>query len=190
LKSRFQTHFSLELGELNFDRSCGIVFTFGAATDLSQFDFNSISDVILHLKYTARAAEENNDDAFKTAVIGNLGSVIGGTAVSGFPSSILLDVRHEYASEWYKFISGTESNTQLNLSISKDRFPFFAANRTIDITMVQMLPKKDGPAEITEIPVDTITKVGSDFTFSLSMSNTEANTLQELFLVLTYKLSD
>ena len=174
---------------------------------LRQFDYETISDVILHLKYTA----SDGGNAFKTAAIANLKQVITDAAVSGIPLSILFDVRHEYSDEWHQFINSTSDSVQLQLPVSKDRLPFFAANQNVQADQITLFAKKKDPSEQNAILFNTnlsmtfdsavnlfkavISNISTpltaegDYMFSLTMNKTEVANLDEMFLVLNYKLT-
>jgi hypothetical protein len=65
--------------------------------DIRQFDFDTITDVILHIRYTAREA----GDQFKAAAIQNLHTQIKNAQTIG--SVRLFSVRHDFPSDWAKF---------------------------------------------------------------------------------------
>ena len=103
--------------------------------DCNAFDFDTISDVILHVKYTARD---------------------GGTALRGVARSAMQDfvppdgmkrlisVRHEFPSEWHRFIHpagpGADRLT-LALDLSQERFPFLLRNKAIQVTRLDLFLK-------------------------------------------------
>jgi len=172
---------------------------------MRQFDYETISDVILHLKYTSRES-----DALKTAAIENLRQVIKDIATTGMPLSILFDVRHEFSNEWHQFINSTNNNIQLELPVSKDRLPFFAANNDVQVYQITLLAKKKDMSDLNAIPFNTnlsmtfditinlfkkvisnisIPITESEYIFSLTMDKTDVAKLDELFLVLNYKLT-
>ena len=62
-----------------------------------QFDFDTITDVVLHIRYTAREGGQT----MKTAALGNLTAKIGRAQTVG--SVRLFSMRHEFPTEWAKF---------------------------------------------------------------------------------------
>jgi hypothetical protein len=107
--------------------------------DLAQFDFASISDAILHLRYTAR----DGGTGFRDATIGDLQQKIAGMMKlaegrGGFYR--LFSLRHEFPTEWNRFITQADSNGKhiQDFSFAKDRFPFFFQGRTIKISAVDL----------------------------------------------------
>jgi Tc toxin complex TcA C-terminal TcB-binding domain len=62
-----------------------------------QFDYNTISDVILHVRYTAH----ETGGLMKSSAIANLKTHIETSQTNG--SVRLFSIRHEFPTEWAKF---------------------------------------------------------------------------------------
>jgi hypothetical protein len=90
--------------------------------DVRQFDFDTISDVILHIRYTAREGGQ----ALKSAALTNLKTKIGAAQTVG--STLLFSMRHEFPSDWAKFKSAASGTTAaLSFTLLPQHFPFWAA---------------------------------------------------------------
>lgn len=98
------------------------------------FDYNTISDVILHLRYTARDGGTPLRDAATAAAAGLLG------AADGQPLVRLFSLRHEFPSEWHRFV-GTPSAAVnvLTVDLSTNRFPYFVQGRDIKIKVARLI---------------------------------------------------
>jgi hypothetical protein len=145
---------------------------------LRQFDYETISDVIVHLKYSAREGEPQG-------AIENLRSVIADAATSGMPLSIAFDVKHEFADEWHKFFSvaAVDGSHVLNIQITRELFPYFANNHSIQLSTEYIFVKlKDDSVppfsltlptglELGHSPIENIT-FGKLYTGSLPLSQT------------------
>lgn len=96
----------------------------------NQFDFNTISDVVLHLKYTAR----DGGEALKNEA---LTAVVNATPRAGIR---LFSARHEFASEWYRFMNPpfTALEQRLGLPLTRDHFPFTAEVSTPQISRIEL----------------------------------------------------
>jgi Tc toxin complex TcA C-terminal TcB-binding domain len=100
--------------------------------DFRQFDYNTISDVILHVRYTARQGVDRTkvkstlDDLFQQASQSNL--------------ALLFSLRHDFSTEWSAFVNGTGD---FNASIRKDYFPYFCQGKTITIDGLELYDGKD-----------------------------------------------
>ena len=94
--------------------------------DTNAFDFDTISDVVLQLRYTAR----DGGAALRTAASDAVKSLIAETANQ--PLARLFSMRHEFPGEWHRFLTSTGS---LQLDLKKDHFPFRFRGRLITITI-------------------------------------------------------
>jgi hypothetical protein len=109
-----------------------------AAPELRQFDYDSISDVVMHMRYTAR------EDAglFKTSAVDYIKSVIAAVSEQ-FPFQRLFNLKHEFPTEWYAFFNpaGATPNKQLVLRLKPEHFPFMAVDKTVEIEKVTLFVK-------------------------------------------------
>lgn len=92
--------------------------------EVRQFDFDSITDVILHVRYIAREGGE----LLRTAAVANLKDQINKAQTIG--SVRLFSVRHEFPSEWAKFqsvtINAATPTAELSLVLRTEHYPFWA----------------------------------------------------------------
>jgi hypothetical protein len=92
----------------------------------AQFDYDTISDVILHLRYTAR----EGGGLLRNAAMKELDELIQAGEAAG--SVRLFSVRHEFPSEWHRFKTQTPPNNQrheLALTLRPEHYPFWAQAR-------------------------------------------------------------
>jgi hypothetical protein len=140
--------------ELNFrdDRylpfeGAGVIskWRFALPRALRPFDYSTITDVILHVKYTARdggsllrePAQESLIDAVNTIGVNN----------SGF--NRLFSLRQEFPTEWYRLVkaASTDDPRTEEFAISLRRFPFVFTGKGTKLTITSLtlfaMPKKD-----------------------------------------------
>jgi Tc toxin complex TcA C-terminal TcB-binding domain len=90
--------------------------------DYRAFDYATISDVVLHIRYTARQGVDATkvkaalDDLFQTDNQANL--------------ALLFNLRNEFPTEWSAFANGSGD---FSARIRRDYFPYFTQNRQIAI---------------------------------------------------------
>jgi hypothetical protein len=94
-------------------------------SDLPQFDFDTITDVVLHVRYTAREGGE----VLKAAAVSNLQNLVNKAQTIG--SVCLFSLRHEFPSQWAKFKSVTINrptipSAELQLTLVPELYPFWA----------------------------------------------------------------
>lgn len=105
-----------------------------------QFDYSTISDVVLQLRYTAR---EGGEGLKKMAV--------GAIQETWNPSSEgvdhlltrLFSAKHEFSDQWHLFLhpQKTDVSHKLDLAITPNRFPFPFRGKTITISKIEVFLK-------------------------------------------------
>lgn len=102
--------------------------------DISQFDYDTITDVLLHLRYTAR------EDAgqFRQKAVQHLQNVIA-QANQEMPLARLFSLRQEFPTEWYRFTHPADGQPQTMSFDLRGRFPFFTTNRLIEIHRIELV---------------------------------------------------
>ncbi|HYJ62162.1 MAG TPA: neuraminidase-like domain-containing protein, partial [Parafilimonas sp.] len=110
-----------------------------ANTLLQQFDYNTISDVIIQLKYTAR----EGGDALKTNASDNLVNNINKMLVSLKDTGLsqLFSLKHEFPTEWYAFLNQPDANTgdqTCSILLDTNRLPFFVSQTNLKITSISL----------------------------------------------------
>jgi hypothetical protein len=106
--------------------------------EFRQFDYNTISDVILHMRYSARDGGATLKQQASTELRQALEAMELEDDRRGH--SRLFSARHEFASEWHRFMNpAVESSGQkLVLHLTSDRFPFVTQARPIQISRVEI----------------------------------------------------
>jgi hypothetical protein len=93
-------------------------------SDVPQFDFDTITDAVLHIRYTAR----EGGDILKAASVSNLQTLINKAQTVG--STCLFSVRHDFPSQWAKFqsvtIGGATLTAELQLIFAAELYPFWS----------------------------------------------------------------
>ncbi|MGA2841902.1 MAG: neuraminidase-like domain-containing protein [Steroidobacteraceae bacterium] len=183
---------------------------------LRQFDYDTISDVVLHMHYTAR------EDAgqLKQSAIGHLRQVLSANS-PGMPLRQLLDLRRDFATEWNAFLhpAGTDSQT-LTIQLGSEYFGTLASGAAINITawslIVQsksndemkvkidppfgadevVLPIRTGGAVFRYAPKNVANAFDPRVAWSIKIfktanptKNLDPDELEECFLLIDYKLN-
>ena len=128
--------------------------------DCNAFDFDTISDVIIKLNYTAREGGEILKKAAKQAVQ----DAIAGSDKA--PLARLFSAKHEFPTEWYRFLHpdntapsqpsqpSTTPGQTLKLHLTPERFPFQFRGKAIQIGKVELFlklkakPNKPSPFDL------------------------------------------
>jgi len=104
--------------------------------DPAQFDYNTITDVILHMRYTAR----NGGGLLRNGAIANLKNLIAAGESVG--SMRLFSVRHEFPAEWARFttkVPPAKGRYELKLNLRPEHYPFWSQGRVKVVTRVDVL---------------------------------------------------
>jgi hypothetical protein len=141
--------------------------------DYRTFDYDTISDVIVHVRYTARQGVDS------TKVVKALDDLLEQTDQGGL--ALLFDLRHDFPTEWSAFVNGAGD---FAATIREDFFPYFAQAKKITITGLELYDGDDvskhhtigGQAEWEE---DTA-KLGDEHAFTVTAEEDPAGTTQVL----------
>lgn len=99
---------------------------------IAAFDYATISDVILHVRYTAR----DGGQALAKPVLKALEQLPPLPSDPGAPAAVLallVDLQHDFPSEWHAFSSGTDD---FSATLTLDFFPYLVQGRKITVTGV------------------------------------------------------
>jgi len=113
--------------------------------DPAQFDYATISDVILHLRYTARPGGA----ALRHGAVAQLRRLIGDASAAG--SVRLLSMRHDFPDTWARFTGSPPSATdrlRLTVPLSPQLYPFWSRNALGSVRELELLaqPSPGAPA--------------------------------------------
>jgi hypothetical protein len=153
--------------------------------DYPAFDYATISDVILHIRYTARQGVDRTKvqaalhDLFQQASQVNL--------------ALLFSLRHDFPTEWSAFVNGTGD---FIATIRRDHFPYFTQGKTITIVGFDLYGRDIAKHHTIGDPAAATAALASDQQFVLSAAPdapgpTEVLTRTrdgEVFLILRYSL--
>jgi hypothetical protein len=109
--------------------------------ETNHFNFNSISDVILHLKYTARDGGETLKQAAKLAA----DLAVPKSGVRAF------SIKHEFSVDWNKFLHPPDQQTDqtLTINVNNDRFPFQFREKIFQVKKLEILLKLKHDSDAT-----------------------------------------
>lgn len=120
------------------------------------FDYDTISDVILHLRYTAREGGGLLKQQASLELQGTVNELIGGAGQPG-PAQFF-SLRHEFPTRWYSFLNPVDALVDYNtmtLGLTPDRFPFLFQGRSLRVLKIELVVKTkpgfDGAALVLTI---------------------------------------
>jgi hypothetical protein len=109
--------------------------------DFRQFDYDTISDVIIHLRYTAR----DGGSALKEKAREELRKQLKTQEGEG-PLYRMFSTRQEFSSEWHRFLHPQQDRPhELVLDLRQSRFPYYAVGKNLSVRSIKLFLKlKDG----------------------------------------------
>ena len=165
-------------------------------TKVKQFDYNSISDVIMHVKYTAREGGELLKNAVNNELKKQLTKIKQGLKEEGL--HIPIDMKHDMPNEWHLL----KNDGSIKLVIDKSRMPYLAQSIAIKIEHVMFITKVKNSPSSFGINIDTnlinttknieldlcigkSTEVDLGIPFKLSLDKTK---IEELIMVVKFEV--
>jgi hypothetical protein len=105
-------------------------------SELRQFPYGKISDVILHVKYTSR----EDTGQFRDQAVTHLKTDVLGQISSQLPLRRLFDLMHEFPTEWYAFLHPQAGAPEsLQFTLGRQNFPYVAADKSIQLESVRLV---------------------------------------------------
>jgi hypothetical protein len=162
-----------------------------------QFDYKTIADVIIHVKYTAREGGSGLKSAANTALTTQLAAIKQGLEETGL--HIGLNIKNDLPQEWHLL----KETGALTMTLEESRLPYLVKAFTPAIDNVLLMATvKDNPATYT-IDVDgtpvnlskidglgmckaSTSAIALDTSFTLDI--TDIDDLEELLLIVNYIL--
>jgi hypothetical protein len=117
--------------------------------ETNQFDVSTITDVILHLRYTAR----DGGDGLKT---GALTEVVRASPRKG---AVFVSVKQQFSDAFYRFLHPTGTGQTLSFDLGEELFPFIARGKTIKATQIDVFMRLRDPQTTTSYAAGTALKV-------------------------------
>lgn len=108
--------------------------------ELRQFDYATISDVILQLNYTSR----EGGGPFKEEAVRHIKDfIMNSSGLTDQPLMHMFSMKHEFSTEWHKFrhpVSASMENV-LSFTLGMARFPFLAQSRKVVVMKIDVFTK-------------------------------------------------
>jgi hypothetical protein len=143
------------------------------------FDYDTISDVVLHMRFTAR----EGGDPQRTAALKRLSALTTG---HGTATRVrLFSLRHEFSNAWAPFAASAGPAAPITLTLTREMFPYWSAQsiRSIESVAVYRPPATPGDELelLTELHDDEAPTLGSPWTPSFDPTS------KDLWLLATWK---
>jgi len=106
--------------------------------EFRQFDYDSISDVVLHINYTAREGGDVLGDAAEEHLLAGINALVTGADAPGLHQPF--SARHEFPTEFHRFLhpAGEAEPQTLAINLAQNRFPYMFQDRNIGVDQVHI----------------------------------------------------
>lgn len=109
--------------------------------EFRQFDYNTISDVIFHINYTARDGGDPFKEAVNNSLQNSLNRLINIFTEEERGLTRILSTKCEFSNDWHRFMyPPADATTQtLSVKLTKNLFPFMFKDKNIQINSVELV---------------------------------------------------
>lgn len=160
-----------------------------------QFDYNTIADVIIHVKYTAREGGSGMKTDANAALTTQLAAIKQGLGETGL--HIGVNIKNDLPQEWHML----KDTGSLTLTLEKSRLPYLVQTLSPTIDNVLLMATVDGnPASYTidvdgtPVNLSLVTDLGIckastsdiDLDTAFTLDITDIDDLEELLLIVNY----
>ncbi len=150
------------------------------------FDYATISDILLHVRYTARQGGENLGQRALT----ELREMLETENQSGL--ALLFSLRHECPTEWSAFVNGSGP---FAMRLRKDHFPYMVQSETLAIDALELRAQDDNqltdPRKV-DVPADLADDLNdagaADLNIPADNSVLKRVAAAHVFLIVRYRL--
>jgi hypothetical protein len=102
--------------------------------EFHQFDYDTIPDVVLHLRYTAR----EGGTALRDAAVRHVNELVSAAQATG--SARLFSIRREFAAEWAMFTATAAGGLAgLTIPLREEHYPFWSHGRSRQVRAAELL---------------------------------------------------
>lgn len=143
--------------------------------DIAQFDYTSISDVVIHVKFMAR----DGGQQLKEKALASVKALLN---VSPEPSALLLSLKQSFPTAWHRFLHPNLATDphELTFELEDKHYPFYTKGKTKVIKSgVFAIVKKESSTTLNQVYDVNITRVSastspSDYPQIPGLKNTDS----------------
>jgi hypothetical protein len=143
--------------------------------DFPAFDYATISDVILHIRYTARQGvpAEKVNETLRTLL-----------APDESKLALLFSLKHDFPTEWAAFVNTSNANN-IVVRLQKEHFPYWVQGKSLEIVELNHLTSNSTGLVSNPIIFDSV-GINDDILIPLNRTRALENKSDSLFLLVRY----
>ena len=112
-----------------------------------QFDYDTISDVVVHLRYMSNEGGERLKGVAKEYAKDFMKGIIALSQQEGL--FVILDLKHDFPMEWNNYTKTHNPTPKFTVKLDKNRFPYFVGTKAITVTKAVIYNKDKPERQIT-----------------------------------------
>lgn len=160
--------------------------------EFRQFDYSTISDVVMHIHYTAR----QGGNQLRATAVSNLQTIFETVNTAGL--ALLLSLKQDFPTEWHRFVTETEP---LVIVLGRHHFSYLTQGHDIQVQAVHLVNLTDNQAPVETLlspenlglqllPILSSTSPDEEIVFTVSNEALlPRNSQTNAFLVIRYTIS-
>lgn len=145
--------------------------------DLRQFDYNTISDVIIHVQYMARQGGALLGSGATEYIKGKIGDANNPELIQ------LFSLKHDFPNEWHRFV--TEASPNFKAKLTNEHFPYLAQTAN-HIEFAELILKDD---KFGDIDANVFKNTPATTDEEIKLDGSILNTNSEYYLAVKYQLT-
>jgi hypothetical protein len=116
--------------------------------DCNRFDLETISDVVLHVKYTAR----DGGDGLRQKAKERWKKLVADA--DNVPFVRMFSLKHEFPTEWYRLrtVAAADGDHAQTIALTRDRFPLLFRHAQLSIASVDLIGLAAAGRQPTKLP--------------------------------------
>ena len=115
--------------------------------ETNRFDFDSITDVVLQVQYTARdgGGSYPKGEAAGSGLRGAAWDAVVKPTIGG---ARLFSARHDFAAEWYRYTNPSGDALPMSFSVTPRLFPYQVPTRHLSVSSVELFAQLHDPSKL------------------------------------------
>ena len=155
--------------------------------DFRPFDYATISDVVLHVRYTAR----QGGDLLGNQALTEMRQMLSTENQSGL--ALLFSLRHDFPTQWSAFVNGEDD---FAVRVNKELFPYMVQSEALAIDALELYAHDGARIEkrAIQIPANMVEELNNAGASDLSITPDDKvlkrSAEAQVFLIIRYRLDE
>lgn len=130
------------------------------AAALRTFDYSTISDVILHVRYTAK----DGGDLLKSAAMDHLKALLGKGLANNAMLGSIFSLKHDFSTEWHRYFYPPAGKLPLSIVITTGHLPLFVQQ--------YLMTNPAKKVKVSGILLNAVPKTGAAYSAEVTLNGT------------------